>query len=320
VVPYLLFASAPIFALDAQASFGRRGLVALLVVAGTMAALLFAVGWLERRNVSNLGLGSLGLASIIMPAALFSLTMSAALQGDLRRPRWLILAGLILALLVSTGTRTTIVLLVAPLAIALGARRQLATRSMRLAVLAPVTVTATLLFGVAFIGIGGADTDFLQKRLEILRATGDTSEDASYNERREQTKIAWDRFESAPILGAGPGTTFEWKTQDGLRVSSSFLDTPLVFPAKFGLLGLAVFAFVIAKYWSFLRRLRRVEEVGIGQLALTGYLAVVLAITPLVLPFDDKGFSFGLILVLALALQEARAKLRAPLPRLDSRT
>ena len=151
VVPYLLFASAPIFALDAQASFGRKGLVALLVTAGTMAALLFAVGWLERRQIANLGLGSLGLASIIMPAALFSLAMSAALQADVRRPRWLVLAAAILALLVATGTRTTIVLLVAPLAIALGARRQLATRSVRLALLGPVMVAATLLVGLAFV-------------------------------------------------------------------------------------------------------------------------------------------------------------------------
>jgi hypothetical protein len=56
VVPYRLFASAPIFALDAQAPFGSRGLVALLVIAGTTAALLFAVGWLERRSIANLGL------------------------------------------------------------------------------------------------------------------------------------------------------------------------------------------------------------------------------------------------------------------------
>jgi hypothetical protein len=102
------------------------------------------------------------LASIIMPAALFSLAMSAALQADVRWTRWLILAGLILALLVTTGTRTTIVLLVAPLAIALGARRQLAARSVRLALLGPATVAATLLFGGAFIGISGADTELLQ--------------------------------------------------------------------------------------------------------------------------------------------------------------
>jgi hypothetical protein len=43
VVPYLFVAFAPIFALDAQASFGRKGLVAPLVIAGTTATLLFAV-------------------------------------------------------------------------------------------------------------------------------------------------------------------------------------------------------------------------------------------------------------------------------------
>src|SRR5215207_2023176 len=178
VVPFLLFASALIFALDAQASFGRKSLVALLVIAGTMATLLFAVGWLERRAVFSLGLGNLGVASIIMPAALFSLAMSAALQADVRRPRWLILGGLVLALLVSTGTRTTFVLLVAPLAIALGVRRQRVTRSMRLALLAPLTVTASLVFGLAFIGISGADTEVLQERIDILEATGKTSGDA----------------------------------------------------------------------------------------------------------------------------------------------
>jgi hypothetical protein len=258
VVPYLLFASAPIFALDAQASFGRKGLVALPVIAGTMAALLFAVGWLERRSIANLGLGSLGLASIIVPAALFSLAMSAALQADVRRPRWLVLAGLILALLVVTGTRTMIVLLVAPLAIALGARRQLATRSVRLALLGPLVVTATLLFGLAFVGISGANTESLRERLEVLRSTGDSAGDASYNERVQQSEVAWERFESSVILGAGPGTTFQWKTQDGVLVSSTFLD-PLTFPAKFGLLGLAVFAFALAKYWLFLSGLRRLE-------------------------------------------------------------
>jgi O-Antigen ligase len=279
---------------------------------------LFAVGWLERRAVVSLGLGNLGVASIIMPAALFSVAMSAALQADVHRPRWLALAGLILALLVTTGTRATMVLLVVPLAIVVGARRQVTTRSMRLVVVAPVTVIATLLLGVAFIGVSGADTEVLQERIEILEATGKTSGDASYNERRTQASVASDRFESAPFLGVGPGSTFEWRTHDGILVSSSLIDTPLAFPAKFGLLGLAVLAFALAKYWSFLMRLRRVVEVGIGQLALTGYLAVVVAITPFGMPFDDKGLSFGLILVLALALQEARAKLGAPLPRPDS--
>jgi O-antigen ligase len=203
-----------------------------------MAALLFAVGWLERRQIANVGLGSLGLASIIMPAALFSLAMSAALQADVRRPRWLVLAGLILALLVATGTRTTIVLLVAPLAIALGARRKLATRSVRLALLGPVVVTATLLFGLAFVGISGANTESLQERLEVLRSTGDSGGDASYNERVDQSEVAWERSESSVILGAGPGTTFQRKTQDGVLVSSTFLDPPLTSRRSSGSLGL----------------------------------------------------------------------------------
>jgi len=52
VAPYLLFVSAPIFALDAQASLSRRALVALLVGAGTVGAISFAVSWLERRGIT----------------------------------------------------------------------------------------------------------------------------------------------------------------------------------------------------------------------------------------------------------------------------
>jgi hypothetical protein len=84
----------------------------------------------------------------------------------------------------------------------------------------------------------------------------------------------------------------------------------LTFPAKFGLLGLLVLAFVIVKYVSFVRLIRRGRDPTVVQLALIGYLVFVAVISPLVMPLDDKGLSFGLILLVALALQELNGHAR----------
>ena len=310
VAPLFLLASVPVFALDAQVSFSRRALVGLLVAVGMLMALTFAITWLERRSIATFGAGRLGLASVFPPAALFAYCMAVALHERARRARWLLVAGLILALLVATGNRSTLVLLVAPVAIAFGARRYLATRTVRLAFLAPLAVAATLVFALVIVGVTGANMEYLNKRLEILQGTGQSASDASYNERIQQSNVAWNTLRSAPAFGTGPGTTFEWTTQDRRRVESPLLDTPLTFPAKFGLLGLLVLAFVVAKYISFVRRMRRGRDPTIPQLALIGYLMFVVVITPLVMPLDDKGLSFGLILLVALALQELNGPAR----------
>ena len=312
VASLFLLASVPVFALDAQASFSRKGLVRLLVAAGTLMAVAFAVTWLERRSIANIGFDAvrLGLASVFVPAALFGYSMAVTLHEGARRAKWLLLAGLIFALLVATGTRATLVLLVVPVAIAFGARRQLAPRAVRLLFLAPVAVAATLVFALLIVSLSGANTEFLSKRVEILKGSGQTTSDASYNERVEQSNVAWNTFRSAPVFGAAPGTAFEWITQDRKRVVSPLLDTPLTFPAKFGLLGLLVLAFVIVKYVSFARTIRRGRDPTVAQLALIAYLVFVAVISPLVMPLDDKGLSFGLILLVAMALQELNAPAR----------
>jgi hypothetical protein len=82
----------------------------------------------------------------------------------------------------------------------------------------------------------------------------------------------------------------------------------VTFPAKFGLLGLAAVLLLVGKYWSFTRILARRREPTVAQLALVGYLAVVASSAILNNPLEDKGLSFGLILVLALVLGEAKAE------------
>jgi hypothetical protein len=92
------------------------------------------------------------------------------------------------------------------------------------------------------------------------------------------------------------------------RRSSSILDTSVTFPAKFGLLGLAAVLLVVGKYWSFIRILACRREPTVAQLALVGYLALVAGSAILTDPLEDTGLSFGLILILALVLGEAKVE------------
>lgn len=310
--PYLLFASAPLFALDAQAALTRRGLVALLVVAGSFGALSFAVTWLDRRHIVSLGAEYLGLATHFVPAALFAFGMSMALQG--RKSRWLLLSALILTLLLVTGTRTNLALFVAPLAIAFGARRHLVARTVRLAFLGPLAIALTVALGVVLVQATDANEELLTKRIEIFKQTG-SAEDASYVERVRQARAAWDVFLADPVLGRGPGTVFQWETYDGQPAASFLLDTPLTYPAKFGLVGIAVLAFVVLIYARFTRAMLAGGVPGVAGLALLGYLAVVVISTFAYSPLQDKGFSFALMMMLALVLAEVEQRDRVPVVR-----
>jgi len=305
IAPYVLFASVPVFAVDAQASFGLRRLLHLLVVAGVLGVAAWTVEWLDRRGIAHFEVSRIAVASLFVPAALFAYAMASALHERAKRLVWLVVAAAILALLFSTGTRSTLALVGVPLAIALLIRRERVNRTMRLLALGPLAALLTLAVALAVIGVTGADTESLEERLALVTVTADPEKDLSYNDRVEQSQVALDAFKAHPMLGTGPGTRFDWVTHDGRQMSDFILDTPMTFPAKFGALGLLVVLFVMATFFVFGRRLMRGRPPTVANLALLGYLAVVAALAVLAPPFEDKGLSFGLILTLALALGEA---------------
>jgi hypothetical protein len=316
IAPYVLFAWVPVFALDAQASLGRRRLVQLLVAAGVLGVTAWAVEWLGRRGIARSDVSSIAVASVFVPAALFAYAMASALQGRAKRVVWLLVAAAVLALLLSTGTRSTLALLLIPLAIALIARRGRVTRTVRLLALGPVAAVLTLAVAVAVISMIGANTEYLNERVALVTDTANSEEDFSYVDRVEQSRVAFDAFKAHPVLGIGPGTHFDWRTHDGRHMSDFVMDTPMTFPAKFGVLGLLVLLFLVAGFLAFARRLRRRRPPTIAYLTLLGFLPAVVVLGVLAPPFEDKGLSFGLILLLALALAEtSRPAAATPEPR-----
>jgi hypothetical protein len=146
-----------------------------------------------------------------------------------------------------------------------------------------------------------ASTKSITDRIVILKNTGTTS-DASFRDRESETRAARTVFYANPIFGAGPGTVFNWTVTNGDKHSGFDLDSPVDFPAKFGIAGLVVVGFLVLGYGSFLRSSFRVNHPRAETLALASYAALAVAGSVLTTPLEDKGLTLGLVLLLALAL------------------
>jgi hypothetical protein len=303
VAPYLLFALGPLFAFDAQSTLSRQTLVRILVIAGTLATLAFATRWVEQRHIAELPFSRFALSSFFFPAALFTYAIAAALHSNQRRRRWIALSALVFALLIVTGTRTTLILVIAPIVVVIGARRHLGTRWGKLMLLAPAMFVLIGVAAYSALTLTHASTAVISERISVLKATGNRRSDGSYADRLAQSDVAKKVFYANPIFGAGPGTSFEWRATNRTRHSSFILDSPVSFPAKFGIVGLAAVAFLFLSYVSFLRAAFRFNHPRVETLAVTAYAALGIAGAFLWPPLEDKGYSLGLILLLALVLR-----------------
>lgn len=303
---YLLFAAAPILAFDAQTGFTPRGLRRLLVAAGIAGTAAYAAQWLSSRHILHVP-GSFGLPTFLLGGALFAYAIAVVLEAERGRLRWLLVAAAVFAAYVVTGTRSSLVFLAAPVAILIGSRRHAARRFLRLAIAIPI---AALLVGLSvhyFVREAGAKGDVLTQRLQLLFHSGGV-QDGSYIDRRNEHLASWKLFREHPVLGAGPGHPIPWIDNSGTRVSTANVDSPIEYLAKFGLLGLWPLAVLVVATGRVLRRLRlRTGGRSIAQLALIGYVGIIVAWSALSVAFDDKGFASGVLVLLAVALGEAHA-------------
>jgi hypothetical protein len=161
--PYLLLASLPILALDAQGITQRRFLSTLLLVAGTTAAASFCLEWLDRRSLSELWIGRLILPSFALTASLFAYAVAAVLQGGAKGLsangiKWTAVASFIAAAYAVTGTRGTLIVLAAPVAaLVLGNWSMVSSRARRAALYGPIGVAFTVAFGLGLSLVTGSD-------------------------------------------------------------------------------------------------------------------------------------------------------------------
>lgn len=327
VAAYALFAAVPVLALDGHASTSRKLLVGMLVIAGLLGGLSWAIEWLGRRQIADLPFARLVFPSGELPGLLYLFAMATAVTGGRRTGLWVLLAGLVLGLFLLTGTRSSLLLLIGPLAMMAVAGRGRIRGSLRAFVShGVVAVGLVLAFQLALAwpalltssrttpdpGSSGPTPTLgpilIGERVGSLPIlVGNPSSDPSIKERLAQYGAAWALFLSSPLVGAGPGHPIEWVDVSGLPRAGSAADTPLVLPAKFGLLGVLVFLGVVVAFGSTVRTALRRDRRSAVTLALVGYGMWVIVGVPLGFAVEDKGTSLALMLLLALAFAERAA-------------
>ncbi|MDP9432859.1 MAG: hypothetical protein M3P91_09165 [Actinomycetota bacterium] len=295
VTPYLLLVMSPLLAQDAGGRVPPRHIEWLLVTAGVISALSFAISQLAKRGQSGLELTHLAFANFPLCAAVFVYALARASAGPYRL-RWLTLALSVLAALLVTGTVTNLTMLVGTTVIGAGlTRSQRLLRAVGVGVgLAVVSLALLPLLASAM----GADRDFLMDRYGPQRL-GNVTADHSFQERRMQYRVALDTWEEDPWLGAGPGHVFTYSLPFTPYKATPSLDTPLALPAKFGAAGLVLtLAGAIAVRRAYRTvAVRRPHDPWVTTCRGTAF--VLLALTPFGATLEDKGLALAAVLLLA---------------------
>ena len=92
----------------------------------------------------------------------------------------------------------------------------------------------------------------------LSRITGTLSLSTNWTgadlQRQRAYDLATETWSQHPLLGIGPGHRFPTVSEFGTQGRGYYLDTPLLTPAKFGLLGTAaIAAYLIAMGWVILQ-------------------------------------------------------------------
>lgn len=300
IAPYLMLVAVPALALDAGDRVPTAVLQRLLVVAGLLSTTGFTVFWLERRELLSVPLDAYLFNNDNIGIALFCYACARVISTARRRTGWLALASLALALPLTSGTRAVLLYLLGPAAMAgvLLLRR----RTDMLGRLVLAAAVLALLSGILFAGLlrqGLLDERLVAERLaSITELTGGLERDASTNERLIQNRLALETLRDHPVLGVGPGHLFTWYGPSTLVTTVAFtLDTPLVTPAKFGVVASALLVLYLLS-WSRLAR-DSMPRTDAWFLALVGYLTVTIATGLTAALLENKGFALAMVVLLA---------------------
>lgn len=296
--PYFLFALSPLFAIDFAigVSFKRiKGTFYILFILGT---LYFAYGWILKRGYVSLPEPSFGYISFLLPLSFFAYCSAKALRGNKKRMLWLFMSALVLVSMLATGTRTSIISLIAPVLITFMGFKGIFRRSLRLIVFGVGIGALGIAILFALINFTNINADALLGKLSLISSvTNETSlgNDGSFQDRAAQTQLTIDSFKNSPIIGIGIGSGYIFNGNPQLSV-----DSPFSLPAKFGVLGII---FLISTFLCMISFIRNIGK-GVSKYALIGFLAITTSLLVLASPIEDKGFSLALVLLLTYALKE----------------
>ena len=298
--PYLLLAALPVVGLDAAADLSPAAVERLIGIFGVVAAIGFAVSWLDRRGVSSLGVERLVLSTTTLAALGFSYALVRAGSGP-DRARWAALAVTILTFMLVNGTRTNLVLLAALFGVVGVPAKARVTFARGLAlVLGLVLATAAVVPALA--ARLSDDPQFLSRRVEDLRVAVTGGPDQSLQARAFDSQVARSEFGAHLWLGEGAGHLYDQPS--GPAVPS--LDSPWAVAAKFGIVGVAVLLVLLVAVVRSMVRARRASGPALLYTAGRGWLFVLTALGAIIPWTEDKGTALALTLLVAAAAARVR--------------
>jgi hypothetical protein len=309
VTALLLLASAPIFALDAEVSGSAPVVATLFVITGLVAAVAFSTQYHIGGRLPGASQNRVALVTVLLPAALFSYSSAEALVGRGNRSIWMLISFLILVILLLSSRRSIFAIMLIPVVIMLAGGGSLTRGIIKLSLVIGATVLVFALVVGYFARSLEIRKDLITKRLAtVVMVLENPKSDASFQARLSETVAATAAFLAEPALGVGPGHIFKFRSFDRkVRPTWAIVDTPMAIPAKYGLVGVGVFVVAGLAAIVFIRGLIRITGRGAPALALIGFGAFSVGRSLLGPPFDDKGYSMGLMFLLALCLIDAKA-------------
>ncbi len=313
VAPYALFLASPIVAMGSRSGSRDYVLVGVLIVGGLFSGAGFASQIINRRHLLDESLQSWLFPSFNLAAATFCYAVSAAVHYRPRRLLWVGCAAASAGLILVTGTRTAILLALPLVVIAAGGRVSMHLRLWRLVATAGALGVIFLALSWLLANTTGFDFNTVVARFSSLgQPDAISAGDASYRVRLLETQLAFEAFQSAPLIGSGPGELYYVSSTFQPAFSALTLDSPLGILAKFGVFG-TVYALI---YWFMMVRcvtaLRpSMAAATVARHALIGYGVLATVFLIVASPVEDKGFSLGLLLLLSIAFMDP-GSVRAP--------
>jgi hypothetical protein len=310
VAVYGLVAVAPALAIDLRRSAGIRWVTWALIAAGAVGTVSFSANWVMLRGYANLPFDRAGilLPSFYLAAGLMALASGRAIVTTGReRALWALTAVVVFGAMVGSGTRTSAILLAAPL-VQLAFSRHRRPLTIAIAVLVVLAVVLAIAANRNInLGVVG---NRLASAITFVRHPG---ADASWQEREAVTRDAITAWRHSPILGVGPGHIFylHGGIRDG-EPAGFQIDTATGYLAKFGLVGIPVLVAFLLTVAAVVRSRVRAGQLD-AALPLIGLMAVALCGFAFSVPLEDKGFPIAFLLSYALLLPgRANPPLAAP--------
>jgi hypothetical protein len=303
VAPYLMLACAPMFAADAALHIGRRFIIGIFVTAGLLVTAALTLQLLTLHQLSTSTLKQLAVfTGFALPVSLYTYACARAICAGKNRAdvlRWGAIAGAIFAALLISGTRSAFLLIAPPvvMVITTGGVKGM-VRAGTLGLLGVLMIFVAVRIGAS----AGVETNLVQDRLRSTQSALQAPDaNPSLGDRFAQSRVAWNLVQAVPLTGVGPGYLFHWRTPSGIPRQAFTVDSTVATIAKFGVLGTAG----LLVFFLMLAQLVRRHGSSAERTALAGLAAWAVVYVIITNPIEDKGLSFGLLFLLALALKDA---------------